>query len=163
MEIKYVDELFELCDYFIEDNIAQNFETVSLDTDFYCYPNTKEIYVSIIALKSALDGFMVNLNSRTDINDISNFTWSFLHEVGHCMTEKYLNERTTHHCNYIKRKINRGSLDSSIYYSLSDEKHATDWAINYVANNYKIVKAFDKNILSTLTKIYYENDINLDD
>ena len=156
-----IDKLLMLCDYFLEDNF-DNFESVNLGTDFFCYPNTAEIYVAIVALENALDEFMTNLLTRTDITDISDFTWSFLHEVGHCMTWQYLGKRTDHHCNYVKRKIRRGSVDSQTYYRLPDEKMATDWAINYVTQNYKKVKAFDKNVLQILTEIFVENDIDLE-
>lgn len=158
-----IDRLLNLCDSFIEDNIGDDFESVDLSADFECYPNTKEVFISIVALENALGEFIENLLSRTEINDISEFTWSFLHEIGHCQTDHFLNERTKHHCRNIKRKIDRGSVSTSVYYTLSEEKMATDWAIRYATQNYKIVKAFDKNALQILTEIFVENDINLED
>ena len=156
-----VDRLLMLCNYFLEDNF-NDFEEVRLSTDFYCYPNTAEIFVTFIALESAVDGFYNNLLTRTEINDISCFTWSFLHEVGHCMTWNYLGKRTNNHCRNIKRKIERGSIDKQTYYRLADEKMATDWAIDFVSRNHDLVKAFDKNILQILTEIFVENDIDLE-
>ena len=85
-----------------------------------------------------------------------------LHEVGHCMTWNYLNKRTKHHCEYIKRKIDRGSINPLVYYGLADEKTATDWAIGFVSQNYKLVKAFDKNILTMINNFYIENDVDLE-
>lgn len=157
-----VNELLTLCDYFLEDNIG-DFENVATSADFECYPNTKEIFVSIVAVKGALDEFMENLLSRTEIDDISEFTWSFLHEVGHCQTDHFLNERTKNHCRNVKRKINRGSVPTSVYYTLAEEKMATDWAIDFVSRNHKLVKAFDKNALQLLTEIFVQNDIDLGD
>jgi hypothetical protein len=157
------DKILDLCTEFIEDNITDDIESIDLSTDFYCYPNTKEIYISVLAPETALDEFIVNLHTRTDINDISDFTWSFLHEVGHCMTWNYLNKRTQHHCEYVKRKIERGSIDYLTYYTLADEKIATDWAIGFTENNYQLVKAFDKMILSQLANFYIENNIDLED
>lgn len=156
------DKILELCDSFIEENITDNIESVNLSTDFYCFPNTKEIFISVLAPATSLDDFITNLQTRTEIDDISTFTWSFLHEVGHCMTWNYLNKRTKHHCEYTKRKIERGSIDALVYYGLADEKIATDWAIGYVTANYKLVKAFDRIILDTLTNFYLENEIDLE-
>jgi hypothetical protein len=105
---------------------------------------------------------MVNLLDRTDINDISNFTWSFLHEVGHCMTWNHLNKRTINHCRNIKRKINRGSIKPTIYYTLADEKMATDWALNFVKKNHRLVQRFDVNVMTEITNFYLENEIELE-
>ncbi len=157
-----IDKLLNLCDFFIEDNCNIGFESVELSTDFYCYPDTKEVFVSVVVLANALDEFMENLQTRTSINDISVFTWSFLHEIGHCMTWNYLSKRTKNHCEYVKRKINRGSIPTEIYYTLADEKIATDWALRFAANNYKIVKTFDKMALAILNEIYLENEIDLE-
>ena len=156
------DKILDLCAEFIEDNITNDIESVDLSTDFYCFPNTKEIYISVLAPATALDDFIANLETRTQINDISVFTWSFLHEVGHCMTWNYLNKRTQHHCEYVKRKIERGSLDYLLYYTLADEKIATDWAIGFVENNYKLVKAFDRMVMNEITNFYLENEIDLE-
>ena len=157
------DKILEMCMSFIEDNIALDFDSVNLGTDFFCYPNTKEIFITVLAPADAIDDFMINLLDRTDINDISNFTWSFLHEVGHCMTWNYLNKRTINHCRNIKRKINRGSIEPIVYYTLADEKMATDWALNFVKKNYRLVQRFDLNIMTEITNFYLENKIDLED
>lgn len=157
------DKILELCSAFIEDNVALDFESVNLGTDFFCYPNTKEIFVSVIVPTIEMDNFMQNILNRTDIYDISNFTWSFLHEIGHCMTWNYLNKRTKNHCENIKRKIRRKSIESTVYYTLADEKMATDWAINFVKKNYHLVWRFDLNVMTEITNFYLENEIELDE
>jgi len=156
------DKLLDYCMRFIEDNITLDCDSVNLGTDFFCYPDTKEIYISVLAPATAMDDFMFNLLNRTDIQDVSIFTWSFLHEVGHCMTWHYLNQRTKNHCEYVKRKIDRGSVSPLVYYSLPDEKIATDWAINFVTKNHKLVKAFDRNVMAEIHDFYIENDIDLE-
>lgn len=157
-----IEKITDLCINFIEENISDCIESVEISTDFYCFPNTKEIYISVLAPATALDDFIANLESRTEINDISVFTWSFLHEVGHCMTWTYLSKRTHHHCNYTKRKIERGSLNHLLYYTLADEKMATDWAIGFVERNHELVKAFDRMVMNEITNFYLENEIDLE-
>lgn len=160
--LKDTDKILDICMKFIEDNITLDFEEVSLSTDFYCYPNTKEIYISVLAPATALDDFIIDITNRTEIDDISVFTWSFLHEVGHCMTWNYLNKRTKNHCEYVKRKIERGSINYLTYYRLADEKMATDWAIGFIEHNHKLVKAFDRMVLNEITNFYIDNEIDLE-
>ena len=160
--LKGMDKIIDLCMCFLDDNIDLDYDCVEVSTDFFCYPNTKEIFVSVLAPATSLDDFYANLITRTEIDDISLFTWSFLHEVGHCMTWNYLNKRTKNHCQYVERKIERGSVSPLVYYDLATEKIATDWAIGFVENNHKLVKAFDKNILDILNNFYFENEIDLE-
>lgn len=157
-----IDKILSLCIDFIEDNITDDIESIEMSTDFYCFPNTKEIYISVLAPAIALDDFIKDIKTRTKINDISVFTWSLLHEVGHCMTWNYLNKRTQNHCKYVKRKIERGSIDYLTYYRLADEKIATDWAIGFIENNHKLVKAFDRMILNEIIYFYIDNEIDLE-
>jgi hypothetical protein len=152
--LKGYDKILELCDNFIIDNFFDDFENVEISTDFECYPDTKEIFIGFVAPKNAVDGFIENLYTRTKINDISDFTWSFLHEVGHCMTWNYLNKRTQHHCEYVKRKIERGSIDYLTYYTLADEKIATDWAGEYLTDHFSEMVEFDRELLEILGDIW---------
>ena len=154
-----LDKILDLCSAFLDDNINLDYDSIRVNTDFYCYPDTKEIFICVLAPETALDDFSDNLFTRTNVDDISLFTWTFLHEVGHCMTWNYLNKRTKHHCQYIEKKIARGSVSPLVYYDLATEKIATDWAIGFVENNHSLVKAFDKNILDLLTKFYLENEV----
>ena len=157
-----IEKITDLCIDFIESNISNDIESVEISTDFYCFPNTKEIYISVLAPATALDDFTADIANRTEIDDISVFTWSFLHEVGHCMTWNYLNKRTQNHCEYVKRKIERGSINHLTYYRLADEKMATDWAIGFIERNHKLVKAFDRMVLNEITNFYIDNEIDLE-
>jgi hypothetical protein len=157
--LKNVDELLELCDDFV--NEIDDFE-INLNTDFFCFPTTNEIFISVLANANSIQEFRENLYSRTDVHDISEFTWSLLHEVGHCQTWHIMNDRTINRCKHIKRKIERGSIPTTVYYGLTDERIATDWAINFVKENYDEVQAFDVEALTLLTKIFIDNDIDLE-
>jgi hypothetical protein len=158
-ELKGINKLLTLCTDFI--NEIDDFEDVQLDTDFCCFPETKEIFVSVIAIEDALCEFMENLLERTTVNDISEFTWSLLHEVGHCETEYILSKRTNNHCKYEKRKIAKGKQPTKNYYHLTDEKMATNWAIKFVEHNYDFVKNFDTKILKFLKKFAIDNNIEM--
>ena len=158
--LKGIDKLLNLCTDFI--NEIDDFEDVQLDPEFSCYPTTNEIFISLVAPQNAVEEFMDTLLERTDIDDISEFTWSLLHEVGHCETWGFLSERTTNHCYYKKRKIKQGKIPTRNYYYLTDERIATNWAIKFVENNYEMVKEFDRKILKLLKKFIVENEIDLE-
>ena len=150
-----IEQILDCCTEFIND--IGDFEDVVLGMDFSCFPTTNEIQIAVIASAVSVDDFRQNLYSRTQVRDISEFTWSLLHEVGHCQTWHMMNDRTINHCKNVKRKINRGSLPRTTYYSLTDERIATDWAIRFVDRNHEIVKEFDYQILKLLDKFYQEN------
>ena len=150
-----IEQILDYCTEFIND--IDNFEDVTLGLDFSCYPTTNEIQIAVIASAVSVDDFRENLYSRTQVRDISEFTWSLLHEVGHCKNWHLMNDRTINHCRNIKRKISRGSLPRTTYYDLTDERIATDWAIKFVNHNYEVVKEFDYQITRLLDKFYREN------
>lgn len=158
--LKGVQELLDFCTDFI--NEIDDFEDVQLDNEFCCYPTTNEIFISILATQNAIEEFMTTLLKRTTIKDISEFTWSLLHEVGHCETVYLLTERTNNHCKNVKRKIKKGKVPTITYYTLTDEKIATNWAIRYIERNYERVKAFDDAAIKLLEKFIIENEIDLE-
>lgn len=158
--LKGIQELLDFCTDFI--NEIDDFEDVQLDKDFQCYPETNEVYISILASQNAVEEFMTTLLERTSVTDISEFTWSLLHEVGHCETWYLMGKRINNHCKNQKRKITKGKIPSIAYYELTDEKIATNWAIRFVENNYEEVKAFDNAALELLKKVIIENEIDLE-
>jgi len=153
-------ELLDFCTDFI--NEIDDFEDVQLDTDFQCYPETNEIFISILASQNSVEEFMETLLERTYITGISEFTWSLLHEVGHCETWRFLGKRTHSHCRNQKKKIRKGKMPTITYYALTDEKIATNWAIRFVENNFEMVKAFDEKAIELLKKVFIENRIDLE-
>lgn len=157
--LKGIDKLLNICTDFV--NEIDEFEDVQMGVEFFCYPTTNEIFISLVASENAVEEFMTTLLERTNVRDISEFTWSLLHEVGHCETWGVMTKRTTNHCRNVKRKIMQGKQPSVNYYYLTDERIATDWAIKFVENNYEMVKKFDKRILKYLKKFIIDNEIEM--
>jgi len=157
--LKGIDKLLNICTDFV--NEIDEFEDVQMGVEFFCYPTTNEIFISLVASENAVEEFMTTLLERTNVRDISEFTWSLLHEVGHCETWGVMTKRTTNHCRNVKRKIMQGKQPSVNYYYLTDERIATDWAIKFVENNYEMVKKFDKRILKYLKKFIIDNEIEI--
>ena len=160
--VKELDKFLKACNNFIAE-IDEDLEDVQVGSFFFCYPTTKEVFISVLAEENGLDEFMKNLLERTDIHDISPFTWSLLHEVGHCETWHLMTEKVEHHCRNLKRKIERGGkrFPTELYFDLTDERIATNWAIKFVSQNYDFVKAFDKKILKIFDRFYAENEVDI--
>lgn len=160
--LKGLDKILNACTEFISD-IDEELEDVQVSDVFFCYPTTKEIFITTIAEEFGLDEFLENLLSRTTVRDISPFTWALLHEVGHCETWHFMGEKVEHRCRNLKRKIERGGkrFPTEMYFGLTDERIATNWAIRFVSENHDFVKAFDEKILKILDNFYLENDVDL--
>lgn len=66
--------------------------------------------------------------------DFNNITISLLHEIGHIMTVDDI------YGEQIKTK------DNEKYFNSHDEWIATEWAINFLINNTKLLRKFEKKI-----------------
>jgi hypothetical protein len=160
--LKGLNKILNACNDFIAE-IDEELEDVQVSDIFFCYPTTKEVFITLAAEENGLDEFIDNLLSRTTVRDISPFTWSLLHEVGHCETWHLLTEKVEHRCRNRKRKIERGGkrFPTVTYFALTDERIATNWAIKFVSQNYDFVKTFDKKILKILDKFYADNGVDV--
>lgn len=133
--------------------------TVGIDNDFQCDPLKDEIDITLITVKEQDEEFLYNLLQYTNIRDISDFTWSLLHELGHCMTQKKLSISQRFGSRYNKWLISKGKLPSTDYYNLDDELTATMWGICFTECNHQYVKNFDNKIMKLFNKFYTESGL----
>lgn len=153
-----IEEVLDYCTDFI--NTIDDFEDVDIHTDFECYPTSNEVFIALVVSSKGVNDFMDNIYNKTKVRDISEFSWAILHEVGHCETWHKMNKRTINKCRHIKRKISRRSIDERIYYNLTDERIATEWAIDYIEKNHDLVKKFDDEVLKLIKDFYLKNNLN---
>lgn len=86
-----------------------------------------------------------------DITIVEAITWTILHEVGHFFnqdeimhpTDEDLMAQTEIH---LAITINRYIQD--LYYNTTAEWVATEWAIDFIKNNFALVKLFEENLLT---------------
>ena len=95
--------------------------------------------------------FVRNAAMRSPIvKEVSHYTLSLLHELGHL--ETYKNLPSDYHRSEAEAQIYQYKESYKIknlrYFSLPDEYAATDWAINWLKNpkNRKKAKRFEKNL-----------------
>lgn len=135
------DEVNSFIQIFNEDYTAE------IGSDFCCYPTTGEIEWSLLIVDSGGIAFFKNFCSRyPEVVDFNIFTLSLLHEIGHLETVLDMDFEST-------RKRASG-LTNEQYFELHDEKIATDWAGNWIHNNYSLAKATDDYFSNLLSQFY---------
>lgn len=85
----------------------------------------------------------------------SDVTLSLLHEIGHAMTKAFVPPMTAEIKEYNKKVENLEMCDVyPLYFNLTNEHMATDWAIEWlkVAENRRIAKEFEKKFAKCFIK-----------
>lgn len=109
--------------------------------EFLAYPN--EIYYPKSAKKYTSNGFMDLINRHyPDIQNVSEFTWSILHEIGHTQTWNEFSAKAWK--KYAKTAPHIQDIEE--YYQIPQEKRATDWAADYIRKHPKKIAKFEKKI-----------------
>jgi hypothetical protein len=130
--------------------------TVIVDYDFGYYYETSEIAYTLV-LTERFDR-LFNQFLEATYTDITApiFIWSLLHEIGHGETEDDIDIDLLNKYNTYKNNLDPQSDEDTLkYYLTPDEKIATDWAYNYIKNNYnKLVKFWHE--LYPMIEAYYE-------
>jgi hypothetical protein len=108
---------------------------------FMAYPN--EIYYPRHKKNYVSDGFMDLINRHyPDIQNVSEFTWSILHEIGHTQTWGNFSKKAWKKY----EKTAPYTYDIEEYYLIPQEKAATDWAADYIRKHPKKIAKFEKKI-----------------
>lgn len=152
-----LDELFDTITEILQDFCdRESFDvTIGNDKEFYCYPNDREVYYSLIVNKRQNKWFMQNAFDKGLEYDCGDFILSFLHEIGHCETEELLTRGQK--ISSTKRKKNLNGIykkDNFVYFGLVDEQMATEWAINYANANKEKLQKLATDVQKVLKKYY---------
>lgn len=130
-----------------------NFEChAELGSDFCYWQSSNLIWYTPAIIDKDAKYFMEYWHSLAPEITINPFLASLLHEVGHNETLHWLTEEEVHYCEDEKVEISwRLDVCTSTeeqknyyfqYFTLPDEKEATDWAIDYVRNHTQQIGAF---------------------
>lgn len=136
---KVIAELQNYCD---EEMLTV---TVTHGDSFAWYNGTPIIKINFLEDFQS-DLFMKNAKKQGLEKDMGHFLTAFFHEIGHYYTDNWLTKAEAKQCDKIKKKLNgEKEEDNFIYFTTYDEKIATDWAIDYINENYeKLNKLLDK-------------------
>lgn len=105
------------------------------------YPDNPDNYYA--------EGFMDIINRVYPEAKATEFTWSLLHELGHTQTWNYFTRKAWKRYEKTAPYIH----DYEEYFRVPQERAATDWAANYIMNNPKKIKKFEKKLRKILGEI----------
>ena len=145
--IKYIHEINNILNDFLEP-----FEcTAVFDKDFAYYSKSNTITYSLLVLDSSEKTFSNFVKGLFPEITADVFLWSFLHELGHNMTEDDFDDKE-----WARYRIDAASCSNDYeYYNLPIEKAATAWAGEYMLNHTEEV-AILWNKLSSVIADFYE-------
>lgn len=128
-----------------------------IDTDFYCYPKTQEIFVSFTIVESA-DKYFNELVEELGLNyKCDPFLLGLYHEIGHCVTFENFTKAQLKKIMKDKARVDDGNPTEEKrkeYVRLLDEYTATKWAVDFINNNPQEVKDFWEKIQPEILKFY---------
>ena len=162
MKLKGVNKLNKA----IERSIKENFDielTCEFSNDFAIFLEEDKIKYSLIEANLTSETFQKFLIKHGAIikDNIDEFIYSFLHEIGHYYTYDNINIVKKLFCIFIKKCIEKlliifpdNKTIYSLYYYLPDEMKASLWAINTNTETFNRMK---KSIKEALFNFYNIN------
>lgn len=157
--IYYNNSILEKLNDFMNKWFAENgFEiTFEIGSDFGYYPTSKIIDWSLAVVDDGMEGLdRIAKAIIPNIDYLDNFILSIFHEIGHHETIKSLSMTDYSKSQRAKKRISQNKTRKGKYYSLPDEYKATEWAVNYIYNNYDKVQVLWNECLNLIKQFYQE-------
>lgn len=140
----YFDELATIVNDFVQ-SFDEDY-TAEMGNDFCVFLDHDVISWSVLFLEDSGESFYNNFVSRFPMAAHFNlFTLSLLHELGHLETEWQMEDDT---------KIRNALTNEEDYFNLFNERIATDWAGDWLENNFQEATKIDGQIMGILSKIH---------
>ena len=148
----YIDTINKYLQEFLDRN---EFDCeVALGRDFaYCYEKSLITYTLAIADKQG-DSFLEFVKNLFPDIKADIFLWSFLHELGHHETLDDFEDII--HLVYHKIINSDIAMSDEYYYNLPIERAATEWAGNYMKENFSEVARLWQKVQPVINAIYKE-------
>ena len=139
-------------------NLTGGEVTTIFDSTYGCYYDIKADEININLKEEeenpAASSFYRHLHDFHKVNDVTivqKITWTVLHEIGHFFNQDEIMHPTNEDLIarteiFLAKNINRYIQD--LYYNISAEWAATEWAIDFIKNNFALVKLFEENLLT---------------
>jgi len=158
--LKTYQDFANIIDNSIEIKKGKIWQSIPLFNEIYIPIPSKQFYEK--SIQDFLNSVYVKLpKEEKDIVDIiPYYIWSFLHEMGHVqnydikdpfISIRKITDFLSYHFGHISI-IDK--LTTYLYFNLKEEKRATQWAINYVNENYDLVRLYSNEITKAYLKYY---------
>lgn len=129
-------------------------------TSWATIPLYKQIEIPQVATFESEQLFLQDIKKRLPqgkkflIDMLPNYTWSFLHEVGHIQCNHIQEDTIIRVIADFLGSLGLTKIANLIYFKLKEERQATDWAISYVLNNFDTVVKFTTELEKTYKRYY---------
>lgn len=141
--------------------VGANDLAARMGTDF-CYYYYENVVDYSIIVSERMDRMFMDFAKSIGLKvECGVFILSLLHEVGHHMTIDEIDDDVYKYCEDVKANLTDSDEDVMTYFNLPDEKIATEWAIDYINNNFEIVKVFSSHFQKVLLNFIKKYDIEL--
>lgn len=136
--------------------------TAKIGNDFQALPNKNTIFFAL--LENELDAnlfysdILQNFPKIVDY-DIEPFVFSFLHEIGHCVTKTAETTEDLELRDNLKDMQDRTTANK-LYFQLPAEKSATTWGIAYAMIYYDDILKWQRQMLNAYKKFFKKFQIS---
>ena len=151
--------------YNIYKNFANNIDNeieIEKGNDWQCDTEEKIIYIPLIESQEECEKFINNFKKQWQQKNkkIKLFfapqIISFLHEIGHTQTKQgdIISKALRKISNFLCKHKATKKLSYKIYYNIPEEKRATQWAIEFIMNNYNNIVLFNSELENKYFEMY---------
>jgi hypothetical protein len=151
----------------INDYVSQFDLTAELGSDFCYYSRINTIHYALAVVDRAGENFKEFANSLKPNMQVPIFLLSLLHEIGHHETWEVLTDEEISYSTEIKNLIQEEQVFTKetdfIYFNLPDERIATEWALKYIEDNTREIRAFWNKIQNLIVNFYEAYGITEED
>lgn len=130
-----------------------------MDTDFYAFPSSNQIYYSLVVSERMDNLFMNFCKSLSAKLDTNIFIMSLMHEVFHIETIDELSDEEYNYSQDIKKGLTSSDEDAQIYFNLPDEYLATSRAIEYINSHSAEMRSLYEALLPAFRNFYQLNNV----
>ena len=153
MKLKGLEPIEKILNDFLEpfDCIAK------MGLDFAYNFITEEITYSLVEIGAASEAFLLDAESRFPQVHAPLFIWSFLHELGHRITDDDLESEEIFESEMIK--AHEAKENELFYFIAPDEYAATEWAGNYMIEHEREVAELWRELAPAIRNFYIVNNV----
>ena len=148
---------------FIRTHFPKERVRVKPDTDLCYYYETPCIGYTLLVAERTQRLFPKFCRETLGLNyEVPVFILCFLHELGHHFTMDDFNEDQICDFEDEKDRLKDSDKDFCAYFEIGDEIAASEWAVNFINSNPKIVEQFDKDLKNALDDFLRINGVEGD-